>query len=177
MSSSSFVSCLTWSDRGTINWTRKSSAALDISLQQEGWTNKLLVVATNAEFVPAFWLFLADSVVRSKVLYQSHWEQDPVPFLLLGSNPPLITTTQSSSCVETITCPFPEEHKFIETKYETGGKNRWAKIEQGYLFFLFQYQKNGKRNASSLPKVVPYYTLMYAHTHSHTLIHNHMHLQ
>lgn len=41
-------------------------------------------------------------------------------------------------------------------------------MEQGDLFFFFSTKKNGNRNAPSLPKVVPYYTLMYAHKHSLT---------
>lgn len=40
---------------------------------------------------------------------------------------------------------------------------------QSFFFFFFQYQrKKGNQNAPSLPKVVPYYTLMYAHKHSLT---------
>lgn len=43
-------------------------------------------------------------------------------------------------------------------------------MEQGDLFFFFFFstKKNGNGNAPSLPKVVPYYTLMYAHKHSLT---------
>lgn len=58
---------------------------------------------------------------------------------------------------------------------QTGGWGGRAEREEGLFFFFFLSVplKNGKQNAPSLPKVVPYYTLMYAHKRPH--IHTHTH--
>lgn len=171
MSSSSFMSCPRRSDRGTTGRIRKFSAVLNIKQAETRRLNK----QANVEFVPALWLLLPASVVCTEVLNQSRLGARPCSISGSLPKPPLFITTESSNCISTIICRFQRSTTLLELniKWE---RSRWARMEQDDLF---QYQKQGNRKAPSLPKVVPCYTLMYAHTniHSHTLRRDHMHLQ
>lgn len=156
MSSSSFMSCPRWSDRGTTGWIRKSSASsvslcwTSNRLQQEGWTNRLLVF-THVEFVQAFWLFLPASVVCTEVLYQNRLGADPVPFLVPCPNPPLFTTTEQQLYINN-NMSVPEEHKFIQTKYEMGGRQGRRANEPKWNRAIFSVPKKWQSKCSFVAK-------------------------
>ncbi|KAM7401801.1 hypothetical protein PAMP_017080 [Pampus punctatissimus] len=64
----------------------------------------------------------------------------------------------------------PEEHKLIQTKYEMGGRQERRADEPKWNRVIFSVPKKKRQSKCSFiaKKVVPFYTLMYAHKHSLT---------
>lgn len=109
------------------------------------------------------------SVLRSRI--RADWERDPVPFLVPCPNP-LCSPLHGAAAVYKQYVGSRGAQIYL-SQYEMGGRHgrgadepKWNRAI--FFFFFFSTKKNGNRNAPSLPKVVPYYTLMYAHKHSLT---------
>lgn len=169
MSSSSFMSCPRRSDRGTTGWTRKFSAVLNIKQAETRRLNKQATCFCKCWICSSFLTSPASQCclywgpvsepTGSKTLFH---------FWFPAQTPSLHHYTEQQLYINN-NMLVPEEHNFIKTKYETGGRQgRGADEPKWNRTIFFQYQKQGNRNAPSLPKVVPYYTLMYAHKHSLT---------
>lgn len=175
------MSCPRWSDRGTTGWIRKSSASsvslcwTSNRLQQQGWTNRLLVFAHVDFFCSSFFdFFFCQPVLSALRSYiRTDWEQTLFHFWFPAQTPPpppLFTTTEQQLYLNN-NMSDPEKHKFNQTKVWNGREaGEEEQMSQNGTGWSFSVPKNKKAIEMLLrcQKVVPFYTLMYAHKHSLT---------
>lgn len=190
MSSSSFfffflLSCPSPSDRGTTGWIRKFSAVLNIKQAAARRLNKQATCFCKGWICSSFLTFPASQ--RRLVLrppYQSRLGARPCS--ISGSLPKTLSVhhhTEQQLYINSYLL-VPEVHKFIKTKCgmgeSQGGEEQMNPNGAGQTFCFFFFSTKGKKgnqNAPSLTKVVPYYTLMYAHKHSLARTHAHTQTQ
>lgn len=169
MSSSSFMLCPRRSDRGTPGWSRKFSAVLNIKQAAARRLNKQASCFCKRWICSSFLTFLPASVVCTEVLYQSLLGARPCSISGSLPKPPLFTTTRSSNCIETIICRFQRSTNLfkLNMKWE-GGEGGADEPKWNRAIFFFSTKKMAIEMLLRCQKVVPYYTLMYAHKHSLT---------
>lgn len=177
MSSSSFMSCPRRSDRGATGWIRKFSAALNIkqaATRKAEQTGLLFLQMLNLFQLFDFSCQPVSSVLRSRI--RADWERDPVPFLVPCPNP-LCSPLHGAAAVYKQYVGSRGAQIYFKSiwKWEGGtGEEQMSQSGTGrsFFFFLFFFSSVPKKMAIEMllrcQKVVPYYTLMYAHKHSLT---------
>lgn len=142
MSSSSFVSCPRRPDRGTISWIRQFSAVLDIKQSAARRLNKqpfLFLQTLNLFQLSDFSCQPVSSAVKSCI--RAAGSETLFHFCFPARAPSVHHYTEQQLYINN-GMRVPEEHRFIQTKYETGEEQ--MSLNRTGQFFFFSTKKMAK---------------------------------